>query len=322
MPGVICISYDGGVRDVEKYFEAAVLTALPPPVRRTLSQTAPGVKLQAILAAYYGMLKHRAVFVVEVASLVTPEQLRNMLSAIKRLGFDEGLATFVVVLSATRSALGSNINLFAQRCRVFAAPDFSKEEACQYLESHLTVENDTLDMAEVVDRLGTRVGHLVDLCLLCDEEGAQTEQDVMRFVDRYRDKMIQHASSELNSFLHQAPIKSKKGNKVKGFLRRLLRSDDVLTITDAMEAFEFTTKYAVCRALVEGEALLVDLDTMAVKAHSVFMTEAIRAYIARPPCQKQKAATSAQRQTAKAKAPKHAQLPVSRAPKKRAADST
>jgi hypothetical protein len=55
--------------------------------------------------------KRRPIVVVELNSQVTPVALAQLLLDVKQLGFEEMLATFVVVVLASRSALGLTIGM-------------------------------------------------------------------------------------------------------------------------------------------------------------------------------------------------------------------
>jgi hypothetical protein len=72
---------------------------------------ATGNRLRTILAFYEMVHRCRPVFVIELNAKMEPAALSDLLLAIKQLGFEENLATFVVVLSASWSALGLPINI-------------------------------------------------------------------------------------------------------------------------------------------------------------------------------------------------------------------
>jgi hypothetical protein len=107
--GTSNLPYSGDGKDLEVTLERALLELGGLEIDGMSVRT--GTCLRAILACYNLVYKRRPVFVIEINEKMEPAALGDLLLAIKQLGFEEELATFVVVLSPSRSALGLTINI-------------------------------------------------------------------------------------------------------------------------------------------------------------------------------------------------------------------
>ena len=145
-----------------------------------------GDRFRAIAATYQVKHKRRPIVVVELNSQATPAALAQLLLDVKLLGFEETLATFVVVVSASRSALGLTIGMKQLRVKGYAAPDFSDEEAQQYLVKQLQCSAATA--TTITTEVGTRA---MDLVAFCDEcEGAVTAAELLERAVDYKEVQV------------------------------------------------------------------------------------------------------------------------------------
>eukprot|EP00611_Tribonema_gayanum_P019230 TRINITY_DN3281_c0_g1_i2.p1 TRINITY_DN3281_c0_g1~~TRINITY_DN3281_c0_g1_i2.p1 ORF type:complete len:227 (-),score=57.96 TRINITY_DN3281_c0_g1_i2:429-1109(-) len=161
----VAIPGDGTDFNFEQRVERVVLQLAGLQVARQRPKADTGTRLRAILAAHERVYSQRAVIVIDVNANVQPAQLSDMLLAAKQLGFEEGLATFVFVMSASRSALGLPIGLQQLRVEGHSAPDFTQEEAQQYIKRRLPDFSGVA--ANITNLVGDRAMDLVAVCKTC-----------------------------------------------------------------------------------------------------------------------------------------------------------
>ncbi|KAG5192604.1 hypothetical protein JKP88DRAFT_229739 [Tribonema minus] len=152
-----------------------------------------------------------------------------MLLAAKQLGFEEGLATFVFVVSASRSALGLPIGLRQLRVEGYSAPDFTEEEAHRYIKWRLP---DFTGVAANITNVGERAMDLVAVCKAC--RGATSADKCMEQAQAYRDAGIKDAELKLDNFLAFAEESGRfrRGDSLL-FVGKLLSGDAVLCANHA-----------------------------------------------------------------------------------------
>ncbi|KAG5184803.1 hypothetical protein JKP88DRAFT_237309, partial [Tribonema minus] len=71
----------------------------------------PGDRLRAIFTIYKKARKRRPIVIIDINEKMEPATLSKLLMAAKQLGFEEKLATFIFVVSASRSALGLTVTV-------------------------------------------------------------------------------------------------------------------------------------------------------------------------------------------------------------------
>ncbi|KAG5185135.1 hypothetical protein JKP88DRAFT_313097 [Tribonema minus] len=153
----------------------------------------PGDRLRAIFTIYKKARKRRPIVIIDINEKMEPATLSKLLMAAKQLGFEEKLATFIFVVSASRSALGLTVTTEESRVDGYSAPDFTEDEALAYLAKHLSPFP---GMAEfVVQQVGTRAMHLVSLCRKC--QGVKSETECRGRVEAYRAARIKDARQYL-----------------------------------------------------------------------------------------------------------------------------
>ena len=276
VPGVISVAYEGDGTDGKQFFEQAVLDLTTEVIEPDNAK--PGNRLRAILATYKVKYNRRALFVVEINSQVTPAALAQLLLHIKQLGFEEMLATFIVVVSASRSALGLTIGMSELRVEGYAAPDFDDSEAQQYLSLQQHLPHPEL-AADVIDLVGTRAMHLVEVCARC--KGAQSAEECMQRAQAYRDDQVEISSDTLDGFISNAMTKNGADRQEAcAFLEKLLSGDE-LKVRDAKQAFRFVDRDALLEAFARPghHAFAVDPFTSRVHMQSHFMKVATAQYL-------------------------------------------
>jgi hypothetical protein len=277
MPGVVSVAYDGDGKSAMRFFEQEIKAAVATDALEA-KNARPGDRFRAIMATYQVKHKRRPIVIVEINSEVTPQALKQLLLHVKQLGFEEMLATFVVVVSASRSALGLTIGMSELRVEGYSAPDFDDDEAQQYLVKHLNCTAATA--ATITAQTGTRAMHLVAVCTKC--KGAETEAEVLERVAEYREAQLEIAEYTLNGFIglmKKNPDFSKE--RALAFFGALLSRTAGLKQKAARIAFGLADDpKSLLTSLAEYHAFAVDPFTSKVHMQSKFMEIAIEQYLA------------------------------------------
>ncbi|KAG5180544.1 hypothetical protein JKP88DRAFT_279420 [Tribonema minus] len=210
----------------------------------------PGDRLRAIFTIYKKARKRRPIVIIDINEKMEPATLSKLLMAAKQLGFEEKLATFIFVVSASRSALRLTVTTEESRVDGYSAPGFTEDEALAYLAKHLSPFP---GMAEfVVQQVGTRAMHLVSLCRKC--QGAKSETECRGRAEAYRTARIDDAGLVLLGFVAMAKKNAAFSKEASlAFFKKLLDGTPVLKDRDAMVAFGFDEPDLLLAALANGE---------------------------------------------------------------------
>lgn len=275
VPGVLSMEYEGDGADFTQRFEAEVSRLIATYLEPTGGNVKPGDRFKAIAGAFQAKYKRRPIIIVEVNSAMTPEGLRKILLSIKSIGFDAKLATFIVAISASRSALGIDIGFSQLRVNGYAVPDFSGVEALDYLTPRLPVSPDLPE--NVINQIGTRA---VDLAAICEDcSRVKSESECESRVEKYRNVCIHTSRYTLMRFLAVSSINKKFNKKSSVVFFRLLVKNAELNLADAATAFGFNDPKALLQALAESHAFAVDPFSGAVSMSSFSMGIAIEMYL-------------------------------------------
>ncbi|KAG5192699.1 hypothetical protein JKP88DRAFT_292111 [Tribonema minus] len=276
MRGVITAYYTEGITDIQGWLDQ-VLTRVTS--KRTTAQPAGTMtadRARAALATYLVKYRRRAVIVIEINSEVTPHTLCEILLAAKQLGFDEMLATFVIVVSASRSALGVPIGLSELRVRRYSAPDFTEAEAHQYIQQRLPKFPGIA--ANITSLVGEHAMHLVEVSEACRE--AKSAEECVEHAHAYREVGVRDAQDTLRNFI---AIAKKNGTFSKDdsrlFLEQLRAGKPALFKEDACVAFGFTELDTLLAALAKWHAFVIDPFKKQVSMQSHFMWIAMGQYL-------------------------------------------
>ena len=235
-----------------------------------------GDRLRAILDEYEERYHRRALVIVDVNSEISPHALKELLLQVKELGYDDMRATFVVVVSASRSALGLTIGMSELRVRGYAAPDFTVDEAHRYLRQHLPVSAEVA--GSITDAVGTRAIHLAEVREVCG--GADTEEECLRRSALYGEARVKDARFALRGLL----AKSRRNDSAsedsrRAFFSQLMTGALALDDDDAATALGFDEPKLLLAALAEYHAFAVDPFDHSVSMQSHFMRVAIHKYL-------------------------------------------
>ncbi|KAG5182664.1 hypothetical protein JKP88DRAFT_56331 [Tribonema minus] len=277
------MSYNGDGTDLEQRLEQLLLKLAGLPEHGPKADL--GDRLRAILTFYQIVHKRRPVVVIDINERTGPATLSKLLLAAKQLGFQEKLATFIFVVSASRSALGLTIGIRQSRVRGYRAPDFSEDEALAYLAKHLPPFP---GMAEfVVQQIGTRALDLVELCSEC--RGVELEPECRERVEAYREACIKDARFALRGFVAIAKKNEAFSKEASvAFFRQLLAADSddaalagtcVLDDDYAADAFGFEEPELLLLALAKYHAFAIDPFDHTISMQSHFMQTAIEQYL-------------------------------------------
>jgi hypothetical protein len=282
MPGVLSIEFHGSQAVLEKCLDTAIQRLSTKQLTST-SAASEGDIFRASAGAY--RLKHarRPIIIIEINSEVSRDALKQLLLATKQLGFEEKLATFIVVVSASRSALGMTIGFEELRAIGYSAPDFDHDEARQYLVEHLNCSDTTA--SSVIAEIGTRAMHLVFFCKVT--KGLATDAEILQRADAYRVMSVRQAKCTLTGFM--SLIKKTSGFRKEEalvFFETLLSlspSSPPLTQEDALKAFNLLDSDEpdlLVTSLAKYHAFEVDPFTSTVDVQSKFMRIAMEEYLA------------------------------------------
>ena len=101
-----------------------------------VSSNDPLLVFEDVLVRAKGKCK-KPLVIIDINDPVTNEELNKLLRYLKVLGYDRGLAKFVVVLSASVGSFKIDLPFTALRCNILNVPECSSEFAQQYLDLHL-----------------------------------------------------------------------------------------------------------------------------------------------------------------------------------------
>ncbi|KAG5189444.1 hypothetical protein JKP88DRAFT_353084 [Tribonema minus] len=272
--GVLGMSYNGDGTDLEQRLEELVLDC------SGLSDDAAtgriGYCLRAILTFYQRVYNRRPVFVIDINSKMEPAALSDLLLAARQLGFQEKLATFIFVVSASRSALGLTVGITQSRVRGYRAPDFNPAEAHNYLAKHLSPFPELTEF--VVQQVGTRAMDLVEVC--SGSRGVESELECRERVEAYRTARIDDARDALDGFVAIAEENAAFSKDASlAFFKKLLAGTSVLKDKDARVAFGFKKPDLLLAALAQWHAFAVDPFDHTISMQSHFMQIAVDQYL-------------------------------------------
>ena len=101
-----------------------------------VSSNDPLLVFEEMLEQAKGKCK-KPIVIIDINDPVANEELNKLLRYLKVLGYDRGLAKFVVVLSASVGSFKIDLPFTALRCNILNVPECSSEFAQQYLDLHL-----------------------------------------------------------------------------------------------------------------------------------------------------------------------------------------
>ena len=174
-----------------------------------VSYALPGTNLLSV--ALRGLCKSQEelpIFVVEVDTRCTPDQLRSLLILMKQYGADEKLIRPIIVLSSSTSAFGLSITQRELRSRYFHVDDLTAEQCLEYVESRLssTIEGDKQEISKFVEDVVPLLGignRLIDLDSLLvgiselnnlkevqEHIKSCVEEDILAYTDSVRSFLI------------------------------------------------------------------------------------------------------------------------------------
>ena len=282
MPGVLSIEFSGSQAVLEKCFDAAI-QGLSTKQLTSTSAASEGDIFRAAAGAY--ILKHarRPIIIIEINSEVSRDALKLLLLATKQLGFEERLATFIVVVSASRSALGMTIGFEKLRATGYSALDFDHDEARQYLFEHLNCSDTTA--SSVIAEIGTRAMHLVSFCKVTKD--LVTDAEILQRAVAFRQVRVSAETFTLEGFMSlMSKTSGFRIEKALAFIETLLSlspSSPPLKREDVNKAFGFgigDDPDLLVTSLAKYHAFVVDPFTSRVSVESNFMRIAMEDYVA------------------------------------------
>lgn len=273
-PGIVCASYHGNDSgNPLDWLEQVTLDVTVKFLEPQAPRAVLGDRLRAILDKYEVQHGRRAIIVIDINSEVSPDALKVLLLQVKELGYKEMRATFIVVVSASRSALGLTIGMSELRVHGYAAPDFTRDEAQRYIRQHLPAFPGIV--SHITDAIGVRAIHLAEVCESCS--GAQTEQECMQRVCEYAADHVEEAKETLWGFLSdRVSIDPSQGKK---FFKQLAAGGTNQVLGAARCAFGFANKRELLAALARDHSFAVDPFSSKVSMQSHFMRVAIEQYL-------------------------------------------
>ena len=282
IPGVLSIEFSGSQAVLEKCFDAAI-QGLSKKQLTSTSAASEGDIFRAAAGAY--ILKHarRPIIIIEINSEVSRDALKLLLLATKQLGFEERLATFIVVVSASRSALGMTIGFEKLRATGYSALDFDHDEARQYLFEHLNCSDTTA--SSVIAEIGTRAMHLVSFCKVTKD--LVTDAEILQRAVAFRQVRVSAENFTLEGFMSlMSKTSGFRIEKALAFIETLLSlspSSPPLKREDVNKAFGFgigDDPDLLVTSLAKYHAFVVDPFTYRVSVESNFMRIAMEDYVA------------------------------------------
>ncbi|KAG5187038.1 hypothetical protein JKP88DRAFT_254247 [Tribonema minus] len=181
MPGVLKLTFAGDASKAKEWITKQVLGHIRADWANQFKSVPAETRLRLIAEVYkFQNTGERLVVLLDVGEQTTPSVLTKLLAAIKDLGYEQKLITFVVVVSASRSAMALPVDLMAARARPIRAPEFTVDEAHALLRkqlANLAQLPDFISLAKkITAKVGTRPVHLVEVCERCQLTDAKTAE--------------------------------------------------------------------------------------------------------------------------------------------------
>ena len=166
-----------------------------------VNRLAPGTQVNILMRSFLKKLHKPPIFILEVDTKCTAKDIETLLLKVKRWGFEDELARFVVIVSGSRILGDLRIPLPQLRCDYVEVGDLSKKEAEEFARRIFCRLSDgeavNKLVERVVDNCGGRLLFLQALKHRVNEAGGKEYQSVEKAVDTYIQQQISQCLGDI-----------------------------------------------------------------------------------------------------------------------------
>ena len=237
----------------------------------------PDTQVDILMRHYLKKLPKPPIFILEVDSQCTAKDVQDLLLQVKRWGFKERLARFVVVVSGSRILREVQIGLSELRCDYVEVGDLSKKEAEEFARHIFSRLSD----GEVVNRLVERVvdncgGRLLFLHEL--QEYINRAEGKGQSVEKAVDTYIRGEIKLCENYIKWTVLEVNNNKACKSFLEKLLEGQPLCYSEIIGDSEEMLSPKEILQFQI-AHVIYVHPRSLLITTGSRFMEKAMEQYL-------------------------------------------